>query len=149
MRRLTTLLTLSLTTLSLTACDRGADESALADQIAEEPATATPSDDAAESVAAAPGKGEAAREDKAGGMAMDESEAAPPPPAASAAPEADAFGVGRSGGEGRARPAGPRKLRAKPASPAVTSPSMNVDVRAGEWDDNANYREFQLSLIHI
>lgn len=146
MRRLTTLLTLSLTTLSLTACDRGADESALADQIAEEPATATPSDDAAESVAAAPGKGEAAREDKAGGMAMDESEAAPPPPAASAAPEADAFGVGRSGGEGRARPAGPRKLRAKPASPAVTSPSMNVDVRAGEWDDNANYREFQSFL---
>ena len=142
MRRLTALLTLSLTTLSLSACDRTDDERGLVDgQAAEAPVTAIPAGDPAEPVAAAPGK-DGARDDKGGSVAADEAEAEAAPPAApSAVADADAFGVGRSGGEGRAR-----RVRPKPASPAIASPSMNVDVRAGEWDDNANYREFQSFL---
>ena len=104
MRRLTALLTLSLTTLSLSACDRTDDERGLVDgQAAEAPVTAIPAGDPAEPVAAAPGK-DGARDDKGGSVAADEAEAEAAPPAApSAVADADAFGVGRSGGEGRAR----------------------------------------------
>lgn len=139
MRRLTALLTLSLTTCALTACERSADESAHVDtQAAEAPATAAPQSDHDDPSAPAPAKAESARDEK-GGLAMEEAEAEPAPPA----PAADATdGVGRaSGGEGRARP-----RRVRPESPIFASPSMNVDVRAGEWDDNANYREFQSFL---
>ena len=129
MRRLTALLTLSLTTLAFTGCDRGAEAAPVDAQAAEDAvATASPAMESPDELGGGKGKREV------------EAEPGAPPPAAD---EADVDGFGRaSGGKGRARSARPR-----PASSAFATPlSMNVDVRAGEWDDNANYREFQRFL---
>jgi Mg-chelatase subunit ChlD len=74
--------------------------------------------------------------------------APPPPPAASAAAAAPAEiaapsaprakGFGRMGGARASAADAPAKAEA-----AVAEPAHQQGVRAGEWDDNANYREFQ------
>lgn len=67
---------------------------------------------------------------------------APPPPADAPAAEADAVAAG--GAPMRIKPKATAKRPPSPESKPIRMPSRGV--KAGEWDDNANYREFQRYL---
>jgi Mg-chelatase subunit ChlD len=129
MRHTTLLASTLLTALALTGCDRADEASATAPS--EAPPPAAPAD---------------------GPLTEGEAGPAAASPAATAMPEAAAdedraeFGTAGKGASKEKRRLGRRSAPAASAAPGFGLAAPSPGVRAGEWDDNANYREFQRFL---